>query len=393
MNSSPIITRIELTAFSIQIADIVTDRADFGVSYQPGPGTAQTRFAVRIHTDSGVVGEYVPPRSRAKVIMAASEALAHRLIGQPALERERHYRSLRKMTKHVGEVGIGALDIALWDLAGKHYDAPIMQLLGGYRQRLPAYASTILGDRHSDGLSSPQAYADFAEHCLALGYQAYKMHGWHEGNVAEESAMIRAVGDRVGGKMHIMYDSACHLSTFADAIQVGKVCDEYGLYWYEDPYADGGVSQQGHRQLKQHVKTPLLITEHVRNPETTVDLLVNGATDFARVDPDYDGGITGSYKAAIAAEALGLDVEVHSCGPAMRHLMAALRNSNFYEVNLVHPRAANPWHLPVYSDDYSDQLDCIDSAGTVAVPTGPGLGIHYDWDYIAANQLNRVVID
>ncbi|NIR99195.1 MAG: mandelate racemase/muconate lactonizing protein, partial [Gammaproteobacteria bacterium] len=75
-----------------------------------------------------------------------------------------------KATKHMGEVGIGALDIALWDLAGKVHGAPVYRLLGGYRTRLPAYASTLGGDRHPDGLSSPEAYADFAERCLALGY-------------------------------------------------------------------------------------------------------------------------------------------------------------------------------------------------------------------------------
>ena len=101
---------------------------------------------MRIYTDTGVVGEYVPGRSRVNVIMTASEALAHKLIGQPALERVRHYNSMRRLTKHVGEVGIGALDIALWDLAGKHYGAPVGELLGGYRKRLPAYASTTGGD-------------------------------------------------------------------------------------------------------------------------------------------------------------------------------------------------------------------------------------------------------
>ena len=105
------------------------------------------------------------------------------------------------------------------------------------------------------------------------------------------------------------------------------------------------------------IRTPILIGEHVRNPESKLDILVAGASDFARADPDYDGGITGCLKIARAAEALGMDVEVHACGPAMRHLMAALRNSNYYEMNLLHPRTANAWHLPVYGEGYADELD------------------------------------
>ena len=77
----------------------------------------------------------------------------------------------------------------------------------------------------------------------------------------------------------------------------------------------------------------------VRNPEFHTELVVSGATDFGRVDPDYDGGITGCYKAAMATEALSVDLEVHSSGPAMRQLMTALARSNYYEINLVHPVA------------------------------------------------------
>ncbi|MBF0276633.1 MAG: mandelate racemase/muconate lactonizing protein [SAR324 cluster bacterium] len=393
MSNTPIIERIELSAFEIEIEDIVTDRAGFGLSYQPDSKGTHLRFAVRVITDTGVIGEYVPPRGRSKVIMTASEALSFSLLGKPALQREKHYRSMRKLTKHIGEVGIGALDIALWDLAGKHQNLSIAEMLGGYRQRLPAYASTLGGDRQKGGLSSPEAYADFAEHCQELGYKAYKMHGWNEGNVEEEAAMIKAVCERVGDKMIIMYDSACHLKTLADAIQIGQVCDDHGVYWFEDPYGDGGVSIHGHQMLKKNIKTPLLISEHVRNPETTTDMLVAGATDFARADPDYDGGITGCYKTAVAAEGLGMDCEIHSCGPAMRQLMAACRNSNFYEVNLVHPKTRNAWSLPVYEEGYSDELDCIDADGFVTVSSAPGLGVSYDWETIRKKAVVTQIIE
>ncbi len=392
MTNAPVIERIELTAFEIRIENLASGPGGLGVSYVPGPGTAQLRLAVKVFAGDGLVGTYVTPRGRTTATIGACESLAYGLIGKDALQRERHYRALRLATKHIGEVGIGPLDIALWDLAGKFQGVSVTQMLGGARDRLPTYASTMIGDRQADGLSSPEAYGDFAEACLALGYRAFKMHGWPEGDPDREIAMIRAVAERVGDRMAIMYDAACHLKTFADAIKVGRVCDEYGLYWLEDPYADGGVSIHGHKKLKEHLRTPILITEHLRNPETTTDLLVAGASDFARADPDYDGGLTGCLKTAIAAEALGLDTEVHSCGPAMRHLMAALPRSNYYEMNLVHPRTANPWSLPVYADGYADQLDSIDAEGCVPVPQGPGLGVTYDWAAIAAQAVEQRVI-
>ena len=125
MSDSPLIIRIELDAFEIRTPGIGADRAGLSVYYDPGPGAPQIRFAVRIHTDAGITGAYVPPRGRARVIMAACEALAYGLIGQPALARDRHYLAMRRATKHIGEAGIGALDIALWDLAGKHHGASI----------------------------------------------------------------------------------------------------------------------------------------------------------------------------------------------------------------------------------------------------------------------------
>lgn len=392
MPEDPIIEAVELTGFTFSKTDLSTDAAQFGVAYTPGRQNEQLRFAVRILTDTGVVGEYIPPRGRAKLIASASEALAHLIIGLPALARERIYARLRRSTKHVGEVGIGPLDIALWDLAGKVHQQPVYRLIGGDRTRLLAYASTLSGDDHPGGLSSPEAYADFAEACLELGYRAYKMHGWG-GDVDREIAMLRAVARRVGDRMAIMYDAGSHLPTLADAIRVGHVCDELGYAWLEDPYNDGGLSIHGHRRLKASVKTPVMITEHVRNPETTTDIVALGASDFTRVDPDYDGGITGSLKAAYAAESLGFDTEVHSCGPAMRQLMAGLARSKYYEVNLVHPACGNAWSPPMYECGYHDELNCIDSDGTVPVNNRPGLGVEYDWDFVRANEVSRVVIE
>src|SRR5690606_35609530 len=125
--------------------------------------------------------------------------------------------------------------ICLWDLAGKAYDAPIYRLLGGHRTRLPAYASTLFGDRNG-GLSSPNDYADYAEYCLGLGYVGFKIHTWTTCDVLEESQNLRTIAARVGGSMAIMLDCSSQLKTFAEAVAIGKVCDEIEAMWYEDPF-------------------------------------------------------------------------------------------------------------------------------------------------------------
>jgi len=149
--------------------------------------------------------------------------------------------------------------------------------------------------------------------------------------------------------------------------------------------SDTGVSAFAHKRLREAIRTPLLMTEHVRGVEPKADFLIQGGTDLLRADPEYDLGITGALKIAHLAEALGVDVEIHACGPAHRHLMAALRNSNFYEVALVGPKARNP--LPqVYACDYGDNLEDVGRDGCFPVPEGPGLGVTYDWEFIKRHR-------
>ena len=102
MPDTLLIERIELTYFEVAIENMTSDAAGFGIAYAPGRSDPQIRFAVKIFADSGVVGEYVPGRGRARVIATACEALAHSLIGKPALQRERHYRAMRGLTNHIG---------------------------------------------------------------------------------------------------------------------------------------------------------------------------------------------------------------------------------------------------------------------------------------------------
>ncbi|MEF8790258.1 MAG: enolase C-terminal domain-like protein [Haloarculaceae archaeon] len=377
------ITRIESTEFSYPLEDVGTDGHGFNLVYEPGTTTERKLFALRIHTDEGIAGEYVGGNSPGA---AQVNMFADYLVGEDPLRRERHWSELKRALRKYDRMGIGPVDIALWDFAGKYYDAPIHELLGTYRETFPAYASTYHADTNG-GLDSPEAFADFAESCLEEGFQGFKIHGWGGGDderdVDREVELVHAVGERVGDEMDLMNDPACELETFHDALRVGRACDEHDFMWLEDPYRDGGISQHGHRKLAGKLDTPILQTEHVRGLEVKSDFAASESTDFLRADPEYDGGITGAMKVARVAEGFGIDVEFHAPGPAQRHCVAATRNTNYYELALVHPYCPNTMP-PVYEGGYSDLMADIDD-GTVRVPDGPGLGVEYDWDYIEAN--------
>lgn len=383
-----IIDRVEIHEFTFEARNLHLKGAGAhaSITYVKGAKTTLTKYAVVIRAKDGARGEYVTLWGGTRPALAQTLTLAPHLLGRNADHREEIYDDLKRELRQYDHFGHGPIDIALWDLAGKKFGASVSQLLGGYRRRLKAYASTYHADR-TGGLDSKEKFVDFAERCRELGYTAFKIHGWNEGDAREEAENVRHVGKHMADKMTLMLDPACELRTFADALYVGRACDDWNYFWYEDPFRDSGVSAFAHKRLREMIRTPLLQTEHVRGVEPKADFVIAGGTDFLRADPEYDMGITGCMKIAHLAEALGLDCEIHASGPAHRHCMAAMRNTNFYEVALVGPDCPNA-QPPVYACGYSDALECVDKAGTVPVPTGPGLGVTYDWGYIEKNRTN-----
>jgi L-alanine-DL-glutamate epimerase-like enolase superfamily enzyme len=359
---------------------------EFEFDVPGGSGQRLRKFAVQIQAEDGNEGSYVALWSAPPLAVPQVVSAARMLLGQDYRDRERLWDVVNRAHAKHDRIGYGALDIALWDLAGKAIGQPIWALLGRYRDRLPAYVSTVGGIKGSGSLGSPKAYADYAESCVEQGVLAYKFHGFKDASVADEIAVMRAVGERLAGKADVMTDPGKGLPTLSDALKLGRVCDEVGAFWWEDPVR--GDAAHAHRILRERIQTPLLITEFVRGLDLRVSLAISGSTDLLRADPELDMGITGVMKTARAAEAIGVDLEVHAAGPAQRHCMASIRNTNYYELGLLDPELGNPVMPPVYADDYREDLSAVDpNDGCVPVPEGPGLGVTYDWDWIEHHKV------
>jgi L-alanine-DL-glutamate epimerase-like enolase superfamily enzyme len=382
------ITGIDVHQYQWQVPNIGMDDDynGFNIMYKPGPGIKRAGYILQIHTNEGITGEFAGGVAADYTQM---EMFVHYLIGRNPLQRELIYNDVKRALRKYDRMSMGPVDIALWDIAGKLYNAPVSEMLGGWRRTLPAYASTYHGDENG-GLDTPQAFADFAVQCKEMGYKAFKIHGWSNAPIQREMDNVLAVRKAVGDEMDLMIDPACEYETFADALKVGRACDEANFFWYEDPFKDGGISMSAHRKLRQLITTPILMGEHIRTLEPKVDAVIAEALDYVRVNPTYDMGITGAMKVAHAAEGFGLDVELHGNGPAQRHCMAAIRNTNYYELGLVHP-LAGATSSPVYGDSYTgDELDSIDENGHVLVPDGPGLGVTVDWDFVERGRIGKV---
>ena len=113
---------------------------------------------MQIHTDAGITGEYL---CGSNAEFAQMEMYTHYLLGRNPLKREQFYNEVKRALRKYDRMSMGMVDIALWDIAGKLYNAPVCELLGGFRETLPAYASTYHGDENG-GLDTPEAFAEFA---------------------------------------------------------------------------------------------------------------------------------------------------------------------------------------------------------------------------------------
>ncbi len=386
-----VINEVEVVAFTFQVRDLgLGKHRAMGVSnllYEKGAALDVMRYAVRIATQDGHEGHYVTHWVGTHSALGQTNMLAPALLGRNAEHRELIYDELKREARAYDHMGHGPLDIALWDLVGKKYGMSVSTMLGAYKQRLPTYASTHHGQDEPGGLDSIEAFGDFALSCRDLGFPAFKIHGWHDGDKRREAAVVHKVRDAVGGGMEVMVDPGCELRTWADALYVGRACDDAGCLWYEDPYRDASVSVQGQRMLREKLKTPLLVSEHIRGPEQKASFALAGGCDMIHTDPEYDLGITGLMKIAHMAESIGMDIQVHACGPAHRACVAAIRNTHYYELALIGPGMPN-LIPPVYTCGYSDQPEAVGRDGCVPVPAGPGLGVSYNWEYIRRQAIS-----
>lgn len=379
------IRRVVVHEYAYELADF----APGGMMAAPGNRLQVSRFVVVVEDDDGCRGEYAPHYGASPQALAQVLQMAPLLVGRDPAHRQRIFDDLRNLFRHYDRCGQACLDAALWDLAGKRYGASVSALLGGFRTRLPTYASTYPGQRGIGALGAPEAYGDFVLACREQGFPAFKIHAFWDGDPKTEIAVMRAVRERAGDGMKLMTDPASSLPTLIDALEVGRACDDLGFFWYEDPFRDTSASAFAHDRLRGALRTPLLIGEHVRGFEQKADFVLAGATDILHIDPELDGGITGTMRLAHFAAALGVDVQLHTAGPMHRQCMAAIANTHFYELALVAPDRSNSFQPPIFACDYRDQLDAVGSDGCVPVPEGPGLGVTYNWERIRQLETDR----
>ncbi|PPQ33715.1 enolase C-terminal domain-like protein [Rhodopila globiformis] len=324
---------------------------------------------LRIRTDAGLEGHAFLGSASNPASMDGPQlirSLKPMLMGQDPLQRERIHAGMRLINRTVSYRTIGAVDTALWDLAGKIAGLPVHALMGTYRTSIPAYAS-------SQVLPDAAAYVDQAQAFKARGWTAYKIHPPRDPE--RDIRVCEAVRKAVGDDFRLMLDSTWSYD-YTDALRVGRAIEEMGYYWFEDPLADEDI--YGYVKLRQKLDIPIMATEFPAGGLDTYPIwLTEKATDYLRGDIPNKGGLTTMLKTAHLAEAFGLRYEVHHSGNSLNnlanlHLCMALRNTTMWEVLL--PDGAHKYGMV-------KELE-IDADGLMHAPTAPGLGGEIDFGLV-----------
>jgi len=355
------ITDLSVTMFNWKSAVWRAGRGSFGGHRLLG--------VVTVQTDAGVDGHAFLGSSRQGAdayVGPLIEFVKPAIMGANPLDIGAIWHRLWRMNRSVSTEAIGAVDVALWDVAGKVANLPIHRLLGTCRDRVPAYAS-------SGWLPTPEAYGEEAQRFKTLGWPAYKIHP--HGIPRDDIKICRAVRNAVGDDMTLMLDSIWAYG-YEDAVRVGRAIEALDFFWYEDPLADEDI--YNYIKLRNKLDIPIMSTEFAPGRlYGMAQWIQQMATDILRGDVAVTGGITPLVKIAHLAEAFRMKCEIHHGGNSLNnvanlHVIMAVNNCDYYEVFPSH--GANKFGLVKDIE--------VDKQGLVYAPEKAGLGYEIDWDLV-----------
>lgn len=357
---------VKITDVTVTIINWKSERWRVGNSYSGGD---KLLGVLTIDTDEGIQGHCFLGSSRQGAdahVGPLMEFVKPWLLGANPLDIGAIWKKLWAENRNISTHVMGAVDIALWDIAGKTANMPIHRLLGTCKYEVPAYAS-------SAWLPSPEHYAEEAMKFKSEGWLSYKIHPHTAPK--KDMEICRAVRKAVGEEMVLMLDSMWSYG-YEEALRVGRVLEELDYFWYEDPLADADI--YNYVKLRQKLDIPIIATEFAPGRFYGLAQWVQQmAIDILRGDVMVFGGITPMVKIGHLAEAFHMKCELHhganSLGNvANLHVTMAMNNCDFYEVFPC--SGANKFGLV---EDVE-----VDKKGMVYAPEKPGLGYEIDWDLV-----------
>jgi L-alanine-DL-glutamate epimerase-like enolase superfamily enzyme len=297
----------------------------------PGAGSVE----VLVSTDDGLVGRGDAFFGRIGGGPAALAAVVDRMlkpvvIGRdPGLVRSIHAELLREVeyagTTGLATFGIACLDIALWDLLGRAAGWPVHRLLGTYRDRVPAYAMVGWLNYSDDEVKSICAKA------VEQGFRAVKIKVGFP-TLEEDVRRVEIVRAAVGRETAIMVDANQSLP-LPEAIRRGRVFEELGCLWFEEPLAADDAA--GYAALAAALDLPVATGENLYGVRPFAELIERRGVDVVQGDLRRAGGVTPVLQIAALADAFRLPYASHGGGAVNLNLLATMPNAAWLETGLL----------------------------------------------------------
>ena len=336
----------------------------------------RTNFVfIKVYTDSGIdgVGE-ATLEYKEKALLGAVEHIKEYLVGQNPLDIEKHWHNIyRDAYWRGGPVlmsALSAIDMALWDILGKHLGVPVYQLLGGRcNDKVRIYVNGWFA-----GAKTPQEFAEKAKIAVKRGVTAMKWDPFGKNymtisnkdlNTALEC--VGAVRDVVGSEVDLLIEGHGRFN-IPTGIKIAKELEQFKPMFFEEPVPPDNLDA-----LKAvRDKSPVAISagERLYTRWDYKDMFEKGCADYIQPDISHAGGIMELKKLAAEAEYRYMGFAPHNpSGPvanaATLNIAACCPNFSILEI--------------MYSDvDYrkditNEKLEYKD--GYITIPDKPGLGI------------------
>ncbi|MGI6367919.1 MAG: galactonate dehydratase [Anaerolineae bacterium] len=333
---------------------------------------------VQVHTNAGITGL---GESGAwgflEASAAAVETFKRYLIGQDPLRIEQHWNYLYRWSHFRGAAIMGALsavDLALWDIAGKHLNVPCYQLLGGkVRDKARVYYH-VFGETKEElvqGCVDAKARGFTAVGHLTPFLDEPRDVPYFETHAQKMTGAIETVGryrEALGDDVDLCIEIHRRLAP-AEAIVLARGIEQYHPFFYEDPILPDNLDAMG--LVAERIHIPIATGERLHTIQEFEMLLARGAVQYVRPDVCLAGGLSHSKKIAAVAEAHNVGVVPHNplspvSTAACVQLAACIPNFSLQEYPLGE-------HEPPKSEIVKSTL--VLENGFLIIPDAPGLGI------------------
>jgi L-alanine-DL-glutamate epimerase-like enolase superfamily enzyme len=343
--------------------------------------SSQDAVLVRVRTDNGLegIGE---ADSQPEVVKAIVDApfshniacgLRELLVDENPLEHDRLWQKMHRGTLYFGRSSVtitamAAVDMALWDLKGKHFGEPIHRLLGGRQhERIQAYASILFG---RDGKETKEIGQRWRE----AGYRAVKF-GWEPMGKSEalDIELVRGARDGIGDGT-LLIDAGCVWDA-RTALSRANAFAEFRIGWLEEPLRPDDVA--GYRWLRDRSPLPIAAGEEECGREAWRPLIDRRALDVYQVDLSRNGFRDSAY-VRDRVEEIGARLCNHCytspvTAAASLHWLSTCRDAFLFEDCVE--------DSPLRHELTHERVQATD--GWIAVPNGPGLGVTLNEEFIA----------